>query len=120
MNTQEIFGDPVYVYDAKQAEEDGYLVNVTETAKEAGFKWTTRISRGVYDLCEPPKSNKIQSFEGRLWDVLYLAKMNIKRSTDNDLIPYVVKIGRKNETLWITIDTTMGEPAIHIIKPDEY
>ena len=116
----EIFGEPIDVYNAEQAEEDGFLVNVTKQAKEAGFKWTTRISRGVYDLCTPPKSNKIQSFEGRLWDVLWLAKLTCSRANDNGVLPYRVKLGRKVETLWITIDGTMGEPAIHIIKPDEY
>ena len=118
---EEIFGEPISVYTAQQAEEDGYLINVTEMAKEAGFKWTVRITNGVHSLCKPPKSNKIESYDGRLWDVLYLAFMKIKSSRDTDgVLPYKLKIGKKTETLWITIDGTMGEPAIHIIKPDEY
>jgi hypothetical protein len=108
-------------YNAKQAEDDGILVNVTAEAKETGFKWTTRISRGVHELCTPPKSNKIQSYRGRLHDVLWMAFLAIKRNHNNDSpIAYKVKIGRKIETLWITIDGTMGEPAIHIILPSEY
>jgi hypothetical protein len=108
-------------YSAKQAEEDGILVNVTEAAKETGFKWTTRISIGVHQLCTPPKSNKIQSYRGRLHDVLWMAFLAIKRNHSSDsIVPYKVKISRKVETLWITIDGTMGEPAIHIITPSEY
>jgi hypothetical protein len=109
-------------YTAKEAEDDGFLVNVTNEAKETGFKWTTRISRGVHDLCTPPKSNKIQSYRGRLHDVLWMAFVAIKRHAvgTGHMLPYKVKIGRKIETLWITIDGTMGEPAIHIIKPSEY
>jgi hypothetical protein len=111
----------ISTYTAEQAEEDGFLINVTEIAKEAGFKWTTRISRTVHDLCTPPKSNKIQSYKGRLWDVLWMAFLAIKRNnTNNDLVVYKVKLGRKIETLWITIDGTMGEPAIHIITPSDY
>jgi hypothetical protein len=108
-------------YTAEDAENDGMLVNVTEAAKETGFKWTTRISAGVHALCTPPKSNKIQSYRGRLHDVLWMAFMAIKRTNDDrGPIAYKLKIGRKIETLWITIDGTMGEPAIHIILPSEY
>jgi hypothetical protein len=111
----------ISTYTAAEAEADGFLVNVTEMAKEAGFKWTTRISRTVHELCTPPKSNKIQSYKGRLWDVLWLAFIAIKRNKASDnLVAYKVKIGRKIETLWITIDGTMGEPAIHIITPSDY
>lgn len=112
--------DVISVYDASMAEADGILVNVTNEAKELGFKWTVRISRGVHDLCTPPKSNKIQSYRGRLHDVLWMALIAIKRSKDQNLIAYKLKIGRKIETLWITIDGTMGEPALHIITPSEY
>ena len=115
------YDEVISCYNAEMAEEDGILVNVTKEAKETGFKWTTRISVGVHDLCTPPKSNKIQSYRGRLHDVLWMAFLAIKRSRDNNgPIAYKVKIGRKIETLWITIDGTMGEPAIHIILPSEY
>jgi hypothetical protein len=88
--------------------------------EETGFKWTTRISAGVHALCTPPKSNKIQSYRGRLHDVLWMAFMAIKRTNDDrGPIAYKLKIGRKIETLWITIDGTMGEPAIHIILPSD-
>lgn len=111
----------ISVYTGEEAVADGILVDVTETAQEAGFKWKVRITRTVHNLCKPPKSNKIQSYEGRLWDVLWLAKMAIKRSSANEtIIEYTVKIGRKNETLWIAIDGTNGYPAIHIIKPEDY
>lgn len=108
-------------YTGQDAVNDGTLVDVTETAREAGFKWVTRITRTVFNLCTPPKSNKIESFDGRLWDVLYMARLAIRRSGQSDgLIEYVVRIGRKNERLWITIDGTDGYPAIHIMKPQDY
>jgi hypothetical protein len=112
----------ISTYTAAEAEADGFLINVTEMAKEAGFKRTTRISRTVHELCTPPKSNKIQSYEGRLWDVLCLARLLAigRNEASDNLVAYKVKIGRKIETLWITIDETMGEPAIHIITPSDY
>lgn len=118
--------DVIHTYTALEAEQDGFLVNVTEQAKETGFIWTTRISIGVHALCTPPKSNKTESYRGRLHDVLWMAFLAIKRFNKNpdesnhNLITYKLKIGRKLETLWITVDGTMGEPAIHIIQPSEY
>jgi len=112
-------------YTAAQAEEDGILVNVSDLAAEVGIKWTTRISIGVHQLCTPPKSNKIQSYTGRLWDVLFLAKRAITAAKNNNrpvswLIAFKVKIGREIHQMWATVDSTMGEPAIHIILPEEY
>jgi len=120
METKDDFwGEPISVYTAKQAVEDGFLVDVSEIAKEAGFNLPVRISSAVHDLCTPPKSNKIQSYQGRLWDVLYLATMAIRRSKDDQMAVFRVKIGRKIETLWALLDGTSG-PAIHIITPQEY
>jgi len=117
--TDDFWGEPISVYTAEQAVEDGYLADVSEIAKEMGFKWPVRISSAVHDLCTPPKSNKIQSYQGRLWDVLYLAKLAISRSNDDQMAVFKVKIGRKIETLWALLDGTSG-PAIHIITPQEY
>lgn len=36
--TAEIFGDPIHTYSREQALEDGFLVDVSETAREAGFE----------------------------------------------------------------------------------
>ena len=118
--TDDFWGEPISVYTAEQAIEDGYLADVSEIAKEMGFKWPVRISSAVHDLCTPPKSNKIQSYQGRLWDVLWMAKLAIRRVADGEQMATIkVKIGRKIETLWALIDGTSG-PAIHIITPDEY
>lgn len=108
-------------YTAEQAVENGVLVDVSEMGKEAGFKWPVRITRSVHNLCTPPKSNKIQSYEGRLWDVLWMGFVEIKRDSNNHsgILPYKVKIGRKLHTLWLSIDETCG-PAIHIMLPEDY
>jgi hypothetical protein len=116
------FGPVISSYTAAQAEEDGILVDVSEMAHEAGFKNIVRITRTVHDLCTPPKSNKIQSYNGRLWDVLYLASMAVRaaaRKGEESMTTYRVKIGRKIHELWVCIDTTSG-PAIHIMTPEDY
>jgi hypothetical protein len=70
MDKSDMDFEVISVYTAEQAVEDGMLADVSETAHEMGYNkdFKVRITRSVYDLCTPPKSNKIQSFEGRLWD----------------------------------------------------
>ncbi len=67
-------------YTRTQAIEDGELVDVSETAKEAGFKVPVAVTTGVWTLIEPTQAEleMCQSAEGRLWDVLWLAFLAIK------------------------------------------
>ena len=62
-------------YSRAQAIEDGMLIDVSSTAKEAGFKVPVAITVGVHGYCNPPEASKAQgqSYEGRLWDVLMVA-----------------------------------------------
>jgi len=106
-------------YTAEQAVDDGFLVDVSEMAKEAGFRWTVRISQGVHNLCTPPKSNKIQSYKGRLWDVLWIAHLAVRKAQDDYFSTFKVKLGPRIYSLWAVVDGT-SEPAIHIILPEEY
>lgn len=107
-------------YTAEEAVEDGILVDVSDTAKELGFVWPVRITQSVHDLCTPPKSNKIQSYNGRLWDVLWMCSLAIKKAKKGDsMVEFLTRIGRKNETLWACLDGTSGM-AIHIMKPEDY
>jgi hypothetical protein len=114
--------DVIYSYTAEDMMEDGDLHDVTKMAHEAGFPpaLKVRITNSVHSVCTPPKSNKIQSYEGRLWDVLYLATMAIRRAAATEtMITFVVKIGKKNVKMWGMLDTTSGN-AVHIMLPEDY
>jgi hypothetical protein len=95
---EETFGTPISVYTRKQAIEDGVLVDVSEMAREAGFRDPTAITQAVHGACEVPKGNRIQSYEGRLWDVLHMAAMAARRGRGTR-VPFVVRIGNKNHHL---------------------
>lgn len=75
-----IFGPVVYVYTRAQAIADGVLVNVTDTAKEAGFKLPVAITEALHNRLTPTKADAAigQDYDGRLWDVLWLAAFTIK------------------------------------------
>lgn len=64
----------IFSYSRAQAIADGVLVDVTETAKEAGFRDHTVITQALYERlqCSELEKAEGQSFEGRLWDVLFV------------------------------------------------
>ena len=64
--------DVVYSYTRKQAIEDGVLIDVTEQAKEAGFKIPVAITSSLWYGHVVPKDIPGQSVEGRLHDVLWM------------------------------------------------
>ena len=61
----------IHSYTRMQAIEDGVLIDVSEMAKEAGFKFSVAITNTVWtDLIVPNEEVNGQSIEGRLWDTL--------------------------------------------------
>ena len=48
-NLTDLFGPPIYTYTRKQAIADGFQIDVTTTAQEAGIKFPIFITRAVWD-----------------------------------------------------------------------
>ncbi len=73
--------DPVISsYSRRQAIEDGVLVDVTATAREAGFRYPVAVTQAVWhQIISPDEDSRAigQSEEGRLWDVLWMLKYAI-------------------------------------------
>lgn len=68
------WGDPVCVYTRRQAIEDGVLVDVSETASEAGFRWSFAMTAEVWAMIETiPEKHSHEDVTGRLCDVLIVA-----------------------------------------------
>ena len=65
----------ISTYTRRQAIEDGMLIDVSATAKDAGFSIPVAISAGVQAECvtwsDDEQTN--QDEVSRLWDVVYLA-----------------------------------------------
>jgi hypothetical protein len=86
----ELFGEPIHVYTRAQAIADGVLVDVSETAREAGFSVPVAMTQAAWADCvawteedEERKPNGTgQDEAGRLWDVLYMGFLAIRRKRD--------------------------------------
>ena len=65
------FGPVLSAYTRAQAIEDGFLVDVSETACEAGFTIPVAVTRAVWDrlIALPEGYRGFQDERGRLWDV---------------------------------------------------
>ncbi len=81
LNHDSPFGDVVYTYTRKQALADGFQIDVTKTAQEAGIRFPVFITRAVFDayVAVPPGVTG-QDEAGRLWDIVWMTRFAIIRS----------------------------------------
>lgn len=79
-NMEEIFGECISSYTRKQAIEDGVLIDVSQTADEAGFKWPVAVTSAVHDryIMVPDELVDQQNAGGRLWDILWMLWVTIR------------------------------------------
>ena len=71
----------VYSYSRKQAVEDGVQIDVSNVAKEAGFKPLVFLTRGVWEqYVRVPEGISDQDEAGRLYDILWMLKFQARRS----------------------------------------
>jgi hypothetical protein len=128
------FGPVIYTYSRVQAIADGVLVDVTETAKEVGFKLPLAITAALYDRLVPTQADQDlgQDYDGRLWDVLWMARFTIQiADPGSDTVTFTVvqqevdaKSGQpqKNELrLWAVCGPgDEGEPVVTIGFPEDF
>jgi hypothetical protein len=68
----------IHTYTRKQALADGFQIEVTQTAKEAGIKYRTFATRTVWDkLVVVPPGVSGQDEQGRLWDIVWMTRAAI-------------------------------------------
>ena len=88
------FGPVLSVYTRAQAIEDGILVDVSKTAREAGFKIPVAVTRSVWDrlVALPEGYLGFQDESGRLWDVLWMARHYALRASNRDRVRMCVLV----------------------------
>ena len=88
------FGPVLSAYTRAQAIEDGFLVDVSETAREAGFKIPVAVTRSVWNrlVALPEGYRGFQDERGRLWDLLWMARHYALRASDSDRVRMCVLV----------------------------
>ena len=124
------FGPVIYQYTRSQAVADGFQIEVTKTAAEAGIRFPVFITRGVYEQCVAvPPGVTGQDEAGRLWDVVWMLRFAIIRSKPGTSRLTVALYVRNSDThparltkLIATagaVDIDDPAPAITVMLPDE-
>jgi len=126
LNSQPI----IYTYTRAQAIADGFQIEVTKTAQEAGIRFPVFITRGVYEQCVAvPPGVTGQDEAGRLWDVVWMLRFAIIRSqpgTSRLTVALYVRNSDSHPARLTKLIATAGAvdiddpaPAITVMLPDE-
>jgi len=129
----ELFGEIIHSYTREQAIEDGFLVDVTETAREAGFCIPVALTRAVWEDCvewneADSKRQTHQDLSGRLWDVVNMAFIAARFNRDSSTVNYYLyrvprgDRGKKARRVMLKsmVDPgDQGEPVVTIMLPNE-
>ena len=129
MNNESPFGKIVYAYTRSQAVADGFQVEVTKTAQEAGIKFPLFLTRTVFDayVAVPPEVTG-QGEAGRLWDLVWMTRFAILRARPGvDRIPVALYVRNDNRGAKLvkliatcgSLDIDDPQPAITVMMPDE-
>ena len=128
------FGEVVSVYTRAQAIADGVLIDVSEMAGEAGFRWPVAITAAAWEDCvawsDTDNDRQVyQDQSGRLWDVLFMAAYaaRTKANTDSQLLfelYCVPRDGRSIESELTTLKLVVGpgddaEPVMTVLLTEE-
>ena len=116
MNNQNPFGEIIYAYTRAQAVADGFQVDVTKTAQEAGSQFAKRTAH----LGHPSR--------GRLGNVVWMTRFAIQRSRGHtERLPVALYVRNDNRAARLVklvatcgpLDMDDPQPAITLMMPDE-
>jgi hypothetical protein len=123
------FGEVIYAYTRKQALADGFQVDVTATAQEAGIRFPVFLTRAVFDAyVTVPQGVTCQDESGRLWDIVWMLRFAIRKAqSGQDRLPFALYVRNDNRRPKLVkliatcgaLDMDDPQPAITVMLPDE-
>jgi hypothetical protein len=122
------FGAVIHSYTRKQALADGFQLDVTSTAREAGIKFPMFLTRAVFDAyVVVPEGVTCQDERGRLWDVVWMTRFGILRSNGTSRVPVALYVRNDNRRAKLVkliavcsaMDIDDPQPAITVMLPEE-
>ena len=119
----------IYSYTRAQAVADGYQVEVTKTAREAGIRFPVFLTRTVFDayVAVPPNVTG-QDEAGRLWDIVWMLRFGIRKAEQGqNRLPFALYVRNDNGSpklvklvaVCSALDIDDPQPAITVMMPDE-
>ena len=118
----------IFAYTRKQAIEDGVLVDITDTAKEAGLRFPTAITATAWsEYVAVPDGVTGQDERGRLWDIVWMLRVAIaqqKVDGPHILFELLVRNEESRPPQLVILKAIVGpgdnpDPVITIMLPHE-
>ncbi len=128
------FGDVIFTYTRAQALADGVLIDATELARDAGFRFPVALTAAAWAHCvawtrEDSDRQVHQDHTGRLWDVLWMASCAVRAASEAQRELFfelyrVARDGRSTEATLVQMKLVagpgdVGEPVLTIMLPGE-
>ena len=127
--TADLFGKVIYAYTRSQAVADGFQVEVSKVAAEAGIRFPVFLTRNVYDgFVTVPPGVAGQDEPGRLWDILWMLRFAIRKAqTGQARLPFALYVRNDNRRARLVklfaacgpLDIDDPQPAITVMLPGE-
>jgi hypothetical protein len=120
--------DLIHRYGRAEAIADGTLVDVSAVAREAGFKFPVALTAAAWSKCvEVPPGVVAQDEAGRLWDVLWLLSLAVRRGVCGPEVRFAVHVRNSNRAGTPPLVRLKalcgpgdeGEPVLTVLLPDE-
>jgi hypothetical protein len=110
------FSEVICAYTRAQAVADGFQVEVTKTAQEAGIKFPVFITRTAFDAyVTVPPSVTGQDQAGRLWDVLWMLRFAIRKAQPGQArLPFALYVRNDNRATRLVKLVAMSMKSIGI------
>jgi hypothetical protein len=128
MENRTMSDEMIHTYTRAEAIADGVLVDVSEMAKEARFKYPVALTRAAYvKYVEVPEGMTGQDEQGRLWDILNMLRFAAVKSRGESEILFKLYVrvqkGDRKPRL-VTLKSVCGpnddaSPCITVMMPDE-
>jgi hypothetical protein len=124
------FGQIVYSYTRAQAVADGFQIDVTKMAREAGIRFPVFLTRTVFDAyVTVPQGVSGQDEAGRLWDIVWMLRFAIRKAAAQGLISVPFALYVRNDyrrpklvkliAICSAFDVDDSQTAITVMMPDE-
>jgi hypothetical protein len=108
----------------KEAIADGALIDVTATAKEAGIRHPTAVTREVWErFVKVPQGAFGQDEAGRLWDILWMLQNAARKSAPKETsLDFTLWVHDGEEMQYVGLKAICGpgddlEPVITVMLP---
>ncbi len=118
----------ISAYTRAEALSDGVLVDVTDTAREAGFLHPVALTRAAWELCvalSPAAKRAGTDERGRLWDVLWMMRWPVGRSRGGSQITFeLLCVTTSVRPSRVALRSVVGpgddgQPVVTVMLPEE-